>query len=181
MADAARKRFEAERDKTLSELPDNIKDMFGVIGFCQSEFDDDDIVPVLVVSPYDVPPKPVRDIYWYDLFGNAKKSKKLSELAYLVYHYGHVDADTLYSFVEQDEFIAYDVGKEHGYDQLPAELATKVANGETLTEEEDIRVRALKELQEDIVKDKSERKRGLPFQERHEQQLKQPPKKKRKT
>eukprot|EP00539_Tryblionella_compressa_P012883 CAMPEP_0178824176 /NCGR_PEP_ID=MMETSP0746-20121128/5538_1 /TAXON_ID=913974 /ORGANISM="Nitzschia punctata, Strain CCMP561" /LENGTH=79 /DNA_ID=CAMNT_0020485835 /DNA_START=112 /DNA_END=348 /DNA_ORIENTATION=- len=65
-------RFEAERDKVLSEIPQALKDKFGTIGFCTVEDDDDETKvyyqPVLIVNPFEVPPKPVRDIYWMDMF-----------------------------------------------------------------------------------------------------------------
>ena len=172
-------RFEKEREKTLSELPDHVKNMFGVIGFCPSEFDEDHIVPILIVNPFDVPPKPVRDIYWYNLFGDAKKKKKLAKLAHLVYHYGHDDVENLYSFVEQDEFIPYEEGKERGYDTLPEELAQKVKDGVVLREEEEIRVRGVQEMMEDLPKEPSERKRGRLFRERHEEPLQSMPQKKK--
>lgn len=179
---AAKKKFEKEREKTLGELPDSIKDMFGQIGFAPSDDHENVIVPVLVVSPYDVPPKPVRDVYWYDMFGKAKRSKKVDKLAYLVYHYGHDDPDDCYSFIEQDDFIPYEIGKDRGYDIMQEDLAVKVKEGGDLTEEEEIIVRGLKELEEDVPKEPSERKRGTTdFQERYEKLTKEPPAKKQKT
>jgi hypothetical protein len=68
-------------------LPQELKDKFGAIGFFLVENDDDDdddeeegkekavstpeqqkvyYQPALIVSPYEVPPKPIRDIYWMD-------------------------------------------------------------------------------------------------------------------
>lgn len=177
----AKKKFEKEREKTLAELPESVKAMFGQIGFAASEHDENEIIPVLVLSPYDVPPKPVRDVYWYDLFGKAKRSKSVDKLAYLVYHYGHDDPDDCYSFIEQDEFYSYEEGKERGYDVMPEALAAKLKAGGDLTEEEEIRVRGLKEMEEDVPKAPEERKRGTTdFLERHEK-LKEPPAKKRKT
>jgi hypothetical protein len=180
----AKKSFEQGREKQLKELPDNIKQMFGQIGFALSEYDEESaIVPVLVLSPYDVPPKPFRDIYWFDLFSKVKRSKKLSELAYLVYHYG-ADIDDCYSFVEQEDFESYESGKSKGYDIIPVELQQKLDAGKELTEEELAKVRGIQEMEEDIAKDPAERKRGyLDFKERHEEVLddkKQPPKKRQK-
>jgi len=178
---AEKKKFEKEREKTLAELPDSVKAMFNQIGFAPAEHDESELVPVLILSPYDVPPKPVRDVYWYDLFGKAKRSKEVDKLPYLVYHYGQNDPDDCYSFVEQDEFISYEEGKEKGYDVMPEALAAKVKEGSALTEEEEILVRGLKEMAEDVLKEPAERKRGTTdFQERYEK-LKEPPAKKRKT
>lgn len=171
----AKNKFEKEREQTLKALPDSVKQMFGQIGFVSSD-DEEIALPVLIVSPYQVPPKPVRDIYWYDYFSKAKRAKKLSELAYLVYHYGHNDPDDYYSFVEQSDFVSYEQGLERGYHILPDGLAGK----ENLTEEEEIRVRGIAEMEEDVAKEPEERMRGaVGFQERHEQMKEAPPAAKR--
>jgi hypothetical protein len=176
-------KFEKEREKTLKELPDNVKAMFGQIGFYLEAPDDDSddeaaaaaekpsttppiIVPVLIMSPYDVPPKPVRDIYWFDFFSRAKRAKSLDKLAYLVYHYGADDPDDCYSFVEQEDFISYEEGQSKGYTTLP-EDTTSTSTGD----EEDIqrRRRGIQELLEDAEKLPGDRKRGnIDFLERHE-------------
>ena len=170
MMETAKSKFEAERKQILSDLPDSIKSMFGTIGFAAAEFDENEIVPVLVMSPYDVPPKPVRDVYWFDQYSKAKRSKSLDKLAYLVYHYGADDPDDCYSFIEQEDFISYEDGVRLGYDQLSAELEQKVKENAELTDEEALRVRGLNELNEDVPKDPSLRKRGNEgFKERHEQ------------
>jgi hypothetical protein len=167
----AKRDFEKGREKQLSQLPDNIKSMFGQIGFAFQEYDEErEIVPVLVLSPYDVPPKPFRDIYWFDLFSQVKRSNKLPELAYLVYHYGSADLGDCYSFVEQADFEPYESGKEKGYGSIPFELQQKINAGIELTEEEMGKIRAIQEMEEDIAKDPAERKRGcLGFKERYEE------------
>ena len=93
---AAQEKFEKERETILKSLPQNIHDSFGTMGFCKHEeedadSDDDDekkapaatttttttttgeggvhmFVPCLILSPYDVPPRPVRDVYWHNLY-----------------------------------------------------------------------------------------------------------------
>ena len=183
--ESAKRKFEAEREKILSELPESVKAMFGTIGFAAAEFDENEIIPVLVMSPYDVPPKPVRDVYWFDLFSKCKRSKSLEKLAYLVYHYGADDPDDCYSFIEQEDFISYEDGCKQGYDVLSSELELKVKEGAELTEAEALRVRGLQELHEDVPKEMNERKRGNEgFKERHEllesSKLKKPPAKRQK-
>lgn len=179
-------RFEKERQKTLKELPDSIKQSFGQIGFYISQASDDDeekkdvAVPVLIMNPFDVPPKPVRDIYWFDYFNRAKRAKKLSELAFLVYHYGANDPDDCYSFVEQEDFISFEDGKEMGYNILPEGLEEK----ENLTEREETLIRGFREMEQDLEKDPGERKRGnTEFLERHEEPAitKDPPAKRKKA
>jgi hypothetical protein len=168
--ESAKSKFEAERKQILADLPDCITSMFGTIGFAAAEFDENDIVPVLIMSPYDVPPKPVRDVYWFDQYSKAKRSKSLDKLAYLVYHYGADDPDDCYSFIEHEDFMSYEDGVRMGYDQLSADLEQKVKDDVELTEEEALRVRGLNEMNEDVIKDPSLRKRGnAGFKERHEQ------------
>lgn len=194
----AKEKFEKEKEKILKELPDTVKSMFGVMGFCKAEVEDDsdddddepkklapsveaDYVPVLIVSPYDVPPRPVRDVYWFDMFSKFKRSKKLAEIEYLVYHYGSEDPLDCYSFIPQDEFKTYDNGLAEGFDKLPAAIQSKLDTGVPLTEEEEQRVRGLEEMREDALKPAEERKRGnWQFKERHEEE-KAPPAKRQKT
>lgn len=172
-----KRKFEQEREKTLKALPDAIKASFGKIGF-SIEVEGEPPAPILILSPYDVPPRPFRDIYWFDLYTKAKKAKKLDNLAYLAYHYGA--QEDFYSFIEQEDFIDFETGKEKGYDTLPASIAEKVEKGEELSEEEQQLVRGLEELKEDLDKECSERKRGALFQERHDEEDAPPPAKRQK-
>lgn len=180
----AKEQFEQEKEKILGELPDNVKKMFGTIGFCRAEPDDDsdteggkedegdDFVPCLIVSPYEVPPRPVRDVYWFDIFSKNKRSKSLAKLDYLVFHYGADDPLDCYSFIPQDEFISYDIGLKEGYDKLPESIQRKIDAGEELTENEQTRVRGLEQMKEDAEKPAAERKRGnWQFKERHEEMV----------
>jgi hypothetical protein len=80
----AKRKFEKERKKILSEIPANVKAMFGQIGFAIWE-EYEEMLPIWVLNPCDVPPKPVRDVYWFDMFSKAKRSKKLAKMSYLVY------------------------------------------------------------------------------------------------
>ena len=212
MTDDAKK-FEKEKETILHSLPDSIKGMFRVMGFTRVEEevdsgDDDDeeekkvaatatapppaatedYVPCLVLSPYDVPPRPVRDVYWHSLYMTAKRKKQLGQLDYLVYHYGSDDPDDCYSLIAHEDFKSYEKGVQEGYDKLPSHIQQKVDAGSPLTEEEEKRVRALKEMHEDAAKMPEDRKRGnCDFLERHEEQQQQhhdkdaPPTKKLKT
>jgi hypothetical protein len=177
--------FEAERDQVLNDLPDSIKAMFGVIGFCKVAANDDsdddaetvsnkavaaeEYVPCLIVSPYDVPPRPVRDVYWFDIYSKAKRTKTLDKLDYLIYHYGSDDPMDCYSFITHDQFKTYEDGARDGDDVLPARIQTKIDAAQDLTEEEAQRVRGLQEMQQDLAKPVAERKRNTNFKERHEE------------
>jgi len=180
MADDAKSKFEKERNDVLKALPDELKNSFGTIGFTLGDVDDDDddeankavpyMQPVLIVSPYDVPPKPVRDIYWMDAFAKAKRSKaKLKKLDYLVYVYGSDDPDDCYNFVKHEDFVTLQEGRDSGLDILPRAIADKPAD--TRTESEQKIARAFDELKVDIDKAPEDRKHGDPFLERHEKLL----------
>lgn len=211
--DDAQTKFEAEREKILSDLPPTIKGKFGEIGFFLVENDEDDddedddgkkasstaeqakayYQPCLVVNPYEVPPKPVRDIYWMDMYTKAKRSKaKLAAMDYLVYVYGADDPDDCYNFVSQEEFVTLEDGQEQGLDQVPQnlqEISTELEAGSgtaKLTEVEQKLIRGLEEMKTDIGKDPKDRKPHAKFSfvERHEQantQSSGPPSKKQKT
>lgn len=191
---SAKEKFEAERAGVLKDLPDSIKSMFGTIGFCKvdaiDDSDDDEetisnkktaaeeYVPCLIVSPFDVPPRPVRDVYWFDLFSKGKRTKTLDKMDYLIYHYGSEDPTDCYSFISQDQFKSHEDGVRDGDHVVPARIQSKIDAGQALSEEEEERVRGLKEMEEDLLKPPDERKRGdLDFKERHEE----PPKAQRPT
>jgi hypothetical protein len=178
--ESAKSKFEKERETILKSLPDNLKSMFNEMGFCKVEVDEDDeenvninagdeYVPCLILSPYSVPPRPVRDVYWFDLYSKCKRTKKLGEMEYLVYHYGSNDPLDCYSFIPHENFKSYDSGVAEGLDRLPESIQAKLDAGEELTEEEEMRVRGLEEMKEDAAKPAEERRRGnWEFKERHE-------------
>ena len=193
-----KEKFEKEREETLKALPDNLKQLFGTIGFCPADEDDDNDSdsedgtdnekklsvqvpfvpyhqPVLIVSPYDVPPKPVRDIYWMDAFTKAKRSKaKLQKLDYLVYVYGSTNPNDCYHFVPQTEFVTYEEGLHRGYCRTSSAHNPKKRL-----------VRGLKEMNRDVPKESMNRRKDHigdePFLERYEETDNGPPSKKQKT
>mmetsp|Transcript_1671 Transcript_1671/g.4321 ORF Transcript_1671/g.4321 Transcript_1671/m.4321 type:complete len:218 (+) Transcript_1671:451-1104(+) len=190
MADEAKAKFEKERNDVLKALPDELKNVFGTIGFCLGDEDDDDdegdtaaatpptttstsyMQPVLIVSPYDVPPKPVRDIYWMDAFSKAKRSKaKLKKLDYLVYVYGSDDPDDCYNFVPHDDFVPVEQGVKSGMDVLPKYVADKPESERTGFETK--LARALEEMKADLPKAPGDRKHGSPFLEGYEKMRRQ--------
>eukprot|EP00531_Pseudo-nitzschia_arenysensis_P020217 CAMPEP_0116146036 /NCGR_PEP_ID=MMETSP0329-20121206/16942_1 /TAXON_ID=697910 /ORGANISM="Pseudo-nitzschia arenysensis, Strain B593" /LENGTH=194 /DNA_ID=CAMNT_0003641741 /DNA_START=235 /DNA_END=819 /DNA_ORIENTATION=- len=194
MADATKAKFEKERNDILKTLPDELKDSFGTIGFGPGEEDDEEnsnpqsqpyMQPVLIVSPYDVPPKPIRDIYWMQAYSKAKRSKaKLKKLDYLVYVYGSDDPDDCYHFVTHEDFVPLEQARNLGFDVLPKAIAEKPESERT--ESETKLVRALNEMKADVPKPKGDRKHGSPFLENYEKLLaketkSQPPSKKQKT
>lgn len=164
----AKKKFEKEREKVLSEIPASVKAMFGQIGFALSE-ELGELAPILIVNPYDVPPKPVRDVYWFDMFSKGKRSKKLKSMSYLAYWYGSSDPDDCYSFIEQGDFEPYASGEQKGLGMLSKAVQDKIDDKLPLSEEDEFRIRAFEEMTEDVLKPPEERRRGnIGFLERHE-------------
>ena len=177
-------KFEKERDEILKSLPEEVTKMFGIIGFIPGDEDEDEeeegkqeppqpyYQPVLIVSPFDVPPKPVRDIYWMDVYTKAKRSKaKLKQMDYLVYVYGSDDPDDCYNFVNQTDFISLEQGCSKGYDQLPSYIDSKVKSDTPTTDFETKIIRGLEEMKTDMTKQPIERKHGNPFLEKYEIEL----------
>lgn len=60
--------FEQERDEILGHLPDAYKSMFGRIGFAKWSTM---TLPVLILNPFHVPPRPVRE-QWLGHFRNVR-------------------------------------------------------------------------------------------------------------
>jgi hypothetical protein len=184
-----RDQFEKEREKFLSELPESVKKMFGEIGFAPSqtfpdsddEADEDQVavdngessnevmLPVLILSPFALPPNPYRDVYWMEKFTKCKRTKTLSDLSHIVYHYGCNDMNDCYNFIEQDEFVDYKTGVSQGFHELPESLQTKRENGTELSQSELLHMRALQEMNEDLMVSPHERRRGqMDFLEKYE-------------
>jgi hypothetical protein len=56
--------FESERDSILKDVPGNVKERFGKIFFTKWS---NQLLPCLVMNPFDVPPGPARDV-WYTMY-----------------------------------------------------------------------------------------------------------------
>lgn len=197
MAEEAKEKFEKEKSDVLKALPKEIRESFGTIGFSPRAEDDDDeaasqlpyLQPVLIVSPYDVPPKPIRDIYWMDAFTKAKRSKaKLKKLDYLAYVYGSDNPNDCYNFVTHEDFVTLEEGKTNGFGVIPPEVSSKPESERTSAENK--LVRGIEEMNVELAKAPEDRRNhGTPFLEAHEKlQSKdredskdQPPAKKQKT
>jgi hypothetical protein len=66
----AQKKFEEERDAVLASIPESYRALFGQIGFYPWS---KSLLPVLIVSPFDVPPSPVRK-QWLEMFNKVSFS-----------------------------------------------------------------------------------------------------------
>jgi hypothetical protein len=72
----AQKKFEEERDAVLASIPESYRALFGQIGFYPWS---KSLLPVLIVSPYDVPPSPVRK-QWLEMFNKVSFGASLGSL-----------------------------------------------------------------------------------------------------
>jgi hypothetical protein len=108
-----------------------------------------------------------------------KEKDALHQLSYLVYWYGATEEDTrMYGFVTPRTFIPYDVekAKPKSACNLPERIQSKIGSSEggtavdatttaasnpPLNAKDTITLRAYREVQEDLLKEPSERKRGL--------------------
>ena len=64
----AKKNFEAKRAEILDMIPDECKNIFGQICFARWQTR---LIPVLILSPFDVPPGEARD-GWYTKFEKVR-------------------------------------------------------------------------------------------------------------
>lgn len=71
----AKKEFEKSREEILKKIPKKYSNMFGSIGF--TKWNKGTIIPVLILSPYEVPPGAVRQM-WMDMFAKVRFSLHLS-------------------------------------------------------------------------------------------------------
>ena len=76
LADAqadAKQHFERERDTILEALPDNVKDMFFQVGFVPWGRTKNSYLPVVILSPYSVPPGSNARKTWMQKFHAVRK------------------------------------------------------------------------------------------------------------
>lgn len=74
-----RRKFEEARDLILADVPESVKDRFGEICFAKWGRE---VLPVLVLSPYSVPPGGVRD-KWLAMYFKTKRRNRLQFMTHL--------------------------------------------------------------------------------------------------
>ena len=89
----------------------------------------------------------------------------LDQMIYLIYWYGSKNDSDFYGFVSKSNFFTYKQEKakgEKGLHVLPAKFREKMKDTETkLTPGDEDMIRTYQELEEDLLKDPSDRKRGV--------------------
>jgi hypothetical protein len=86
--------------------------------------------------------------------------KRLEKMSYLVYWYGEANQKAMYSLIGQSTFIPYyqAIAKNP---IVPKSLQNKVDAKEPLSKQETLRNRARQEVEQDLAKEPSERRRGV--------------------
>ena len=154
--------FEKERDEILEAIPDDYKAMLGQIGFAKWS---KNLVPVLILSPFDLPPGvgSVRE-QWMHMYEKLSSQGRLANLSYVIYFYGSATTASPYSFIQQTKFIPYEKEKaktKKSVYQLPAKLQKKIEAGAKISGSDAYLVTAYEEMEEDLQKPAEDRKRGI--------------------
>jgi hypothetical protein len=95
-----------------------------------------------------------------DLRPQVKKQDRLEQMSLLIYWYGEEKETNMYSLLPQSNFTPYEEGVAKN-PIVSKSLQIKVDNGRALTDKEMAKIRAQEEVQEDLAKDPSERRRGI--------------------
>ena len=160
--DSLKKDFEKERNEILEAMPDDYKAMLGQIGFAKWS---KNLVPVLILSPFDLPPGvgSVRE-QWMHMYEKLSSQGRLANLSYVIYFYGSETTASPYSFIQQTKFIPYEKEKaktEKSAYQLPVKLQKKIEAGAKISGSHAYLVTAYEEMEEDLQKPAEDRKRGI--------------------
>ena len=97
-------------------------------------------------------------------FFQTKEKGRLNYMTYLIYWYGTVKQTEFYYFLPQKQFIPYEkeaAKPEGAVMKLQAALQKKVDGQVPMTKKEQDTFRAYKELEEDLLKDPADRRRGV--------------------
>mmetsp|Transcript_23674 Transcript_23674/g.55871 ORF Transcript_23674/g.55871 Transcript_23674/m.55871 type:complete len:987 (-) Transcript_23674:1196-4156(-) len=162
----ARRELEDEKEEIFRRVPRNIQGMWGQVGFAKWN---KSYLPVLNLSPYDVPPGPVRQM-WMEMFEKMRENgRPLEKMSYLVYWYGEESPQSYYSITANSNFVKYDDAPAKMKDFAKTAEKKKLDGAKKLSSDDQQRLRGMKQLQEDLKKPFDERKRGdLSFKEGYE-------------
>jgi len=144
-----------EKERILAQIPAHIKSNFYEVGIYKQRLQNS-YLPVLCLSPYDVPPGPVRD-EWLSKFDGKSKVLNLG-----VYFLGKGGKDEgAYGTIPWFSFVPYSKAVQRGLDVVPKDIAKKIEAGEELTDVEKQVRDGMKALKEAGTKSKAERTHPL--------------------
>jgi hypothetical protein len=98
------------------------------------------------------------------IYVQMKVRGDLNRMSYLIYWYGSKKDSESYGFLARNKFISYAKEKEKGRRgayTLSPKIQQKIDDGLKLTPKEEDTVRAYKEMEEDLLKEPNDRKRGV--------------------
>jgi len=149
----AKKKFEQHRDDVLAHIPRHVKEGFREIGFLKFG---KTFFPVLQLSPFDVEPGKVRDL-WMTMFEHCRMKKR--PMTILIYWYGITwkNRSDAFSFVPKNIVHSYEDGVSKGYNILPPKIQKKRQSGKILSSMEMWHLNGLAQLEEELKRPKEDR------------------------
>ncbi|CAJ1961073.1 unnamed protein product [Cylindrotheca closterium] len=149
-----KEKFEKRKQEVLDSLPGEVKSKFGQQFFAKWAKSP---LPVLVLSPYNVPPGPVRDM-WFDMYEKVKKQGRLASASNLVYWYGaYDDPANAYSFVIKSKLIPFAIGEKKGLGKVPNAIRKKLDEGKKIGGADKMLLQGIEEMEEDKAKEPDDR------------------------
>ena len=176
--DDAKNCFERDRDIVMASLPEVVKKSFYEVKFAAWGTM---YLPVLILSPFSLSGTSSAGRLWFDTYEKVsffpvrvfahlivisflflfslqlRKADRLSTMRHLVLWYGEADPNSQFSMVPQRNILSVDDAIERNCFGLPATIQDKMSENKKLTDNEKSRVRAQKEMEEDLCKKPDER------------------------
>merc|ERR1712232_564496 len=149
--------FERKKKEVLKNIPLDVKNLFQEVGFAKWQ---KNFLPVLVLSPYSVPPGAVRE-QWLKMYEKVKENYRLDSMSLLVSWYGTYDSNSAYSLVPRKNFITYEDGCKLGYDTLPKKIQSKQDSGKKLSGSEEFISLGIAQIKKEFEKNPEDRKHLL--------------------
>ena len=163
--DLERERFEKEKEEILSIVPKGHQDNWGQIGFVKWA---KQWRPVVLQSPYSVPPNSQMRDQWMTMFRNCQEDPK--RMTFLCYWYGTDNPGEAYTFQQRRTIILHNEGVKKDFHLVPKTIQRKLDRNKKLTKAERELVNGLKVVEEELTK-KPEDRVLVPVREFHEQML----------
>ena len=130
-----------EERRVVADLPEYVTKMFHQVGFAKWN---KEILPVLFLNPFDVPPGGVRD-YWMGYY--KRHINNGVKMAHLVMWYGVKAEAEMFGVIGPNAAIPYDKAAEKGINVISPKIQKKLEKKLKLTTTEEIFVAGIKELE----------------------------------
>ena len=156
-----------EERRIIQELPVYIRSRFLEIGFAKHPAGGGLWCPVLFLSPFDILPGNVRDMWMkhYESFLAGKKILNQRNMIHLVLWYGEYYQDQMLGFVSHKNTLTFEQGRSKNYDRLPGKILRKQKENTKLSAPEKQLIDGLVEAKRAIKLPKAERYSRTPNEE----------------